>query len=41
MISNAPPNTKSMPMTMTFDNGGSLKADFTVIPMDTWMNKTQ
>ena len=41
MISNAPPDTKSMPMTMTFDNGGSLKADFTVIPMDTWMNKTQ
>ena len=41
MISNAPTDTKSLPMTMMFDNGGSLNANFTVIPMDTWMNTAQ
>ena len=41
MISNLSAEAKSLPMTMTFDNGGSLDTSFTVIPMDAWMNTTQ
>ncbi len=41
MISNIPAGAESLPMTMTFDNGGRLNANFTVIPMDAWMNTAQ
>ena len=41
MISNTPSDIESLPMTMIFDNGGSLNASFTVIPMDAWMNASQ
>jgi hypothetical protein len=41
MISNIPADAQSLPMTMSFDNGGSLSASFTIIPMDAWMNATQ
>ena len=38
MISNLPADAKSLPVTMTFDNGGSLNASFAVIPLNAWMN---
>ena len=38
MVSNIPADAKSLPMTMTFDNGGSLNASFAVIPLNAWMN---
>jgi copper(I)-binding protein len=41
MISNIPADAQSLPITMSFDNGGSMSASFTIIPMDAWMNATQ
>ena len=41
MIRNLSAEAKSLAMTMTFDNGGSLNTSFTVIPMDAWMNATR
>ena len=41
MISNIPADAQSLPITMSFDNGGSISASFTIIPMDAWMNATQ
>ena len=39
MIRDLPADLESLPLTMQFSNGASLKTVFNVLPMDQWMNQ--